>query len=215
MDYGSRWITALRGAKNVLDPLVPYAFLWEEERGADGELVPTATVFLTNRECPFRCLMCDLWQNTLDMRVPDGAIVAQIRYALDRLPPARQIKLYNAGSFFDPNAIPPAEYPEIAALVAGFERVIVEAHPTFIGERCRRFRRLLAGQLEVAIGLETAHPHVLERLNKRFTVKDFEIKAAWLGHEGIDLRVFLLVRPPFMSESEGLEWAKKSLDVAF
>ncbi len=215
MNYESRWITAQRGPKNALDALVPYAFLWEEEWGANGELVPTATVFLTNRECPFRCLMCDLWQNTLDTTVPQGAIAAQIRHALNRLPPARQIKLYNAGSFFDPNAIPPEDDEEIAALVTHFERVIVEAHPAFIGERCRQFRRRLAGKLEVAIGLETAHPQVLQRLNKRFTVEDFQQKAAWLRQEGIDLRVFLLVRPPFMSEAEGLEWAKRSLDVAF
>ena len=211
----NHWITGLRGPKNVLNPFVPYAFLWEEERGADGTLVPTATLFLTNRECPFRCLMCDLWQNTLDERVPQGAITAQIRYALDCLPTARQIKLYNAGSFFDPNAIPPEEDAEIAALVAGFERVIVEAHPAFIGARCLRFSQLLGGQLEVAIGLETVHPHVLQRLNKRFTVEDFQNKAALLRQEKIDLRVFLLVRPPFMSEAEGLEWAKRSLDTAF
>ena len=211
----NRSIASLRGPKNILDAQVPYAFLWEEERGANGEPVPTTTVFLTNRECPFRCVMCDLWQNTLDTRVPQGAIAAQIRHALDRLPPARQIKLYNAGSFFDPNAIPPEEDEEITFLVAGFERVIVEAHPAFIGKRCRQFSRRLNGQLEVAIGLETAHPQVLARLNKRFTVEDFQRKAAWLRQEGLDLRVFLLVRPPFMSEAEGLEWAKRSLDAAF
>ena len=45
--------------------LRPYAFFVEEERSASGEVVPVATVFLTNRECPWRCLMCDLWKNTL------------------------------------------------------------------------------------------------------------------------------------------------------
>src|SRR5690349_22069509 len=29
-------------------------------------------------------------------------------------------------------------------------------------------------RLEVAMGLETAHPHALERLNKRFTLEDFQ-----------------------------------------
>ncbi len=71
---------------------------------------PVATVFLTNRECPFRCLMCDLWRNTLTETVPVGAIPAQIDHALLRLPPAKQLKLYNSGSFFDPHAIPPQDY---------------------------------------------------------------------------------------------------------
>ncbi len=211
----TRWVTARRGPKNLLDPMRPYAFLWEEEAGPHAEPISTATVFLTNRECPYRCLMCDLWQNTLDARVPPGAIAAQINYALERLPHARQIKLYNAGSFFDPQAIPPEDYAEIAQSVRGFERVVVECHPALLGDRCLRFRDLLAGRLEVAVGLETVHPDVLARLNKRFTVADFQKAAAFLAAHDIALRVFLLLRPPFLTEPEGITWAKRSLDVAF
>jgi radical SAM enzyme (TIGR01210 family) len=211
----SRWILARRGPRNALDPQRPYSSLWEEEFGVQGALVPTATLFLTNRECPYRCLMCDLWQNTLESRVPPGAIPAQIRYALERLPAARQIKLYNAGSFFDPQAIPPEDYGEIARCVRDFERVVVECHPALVGERCLRFRDLLPGQLEVAIGLETAHPDVLARLNKRITVDSFRRAAAFLARHAIALRVFLLLKPPFLSEEEGLLWAERSLEVAF
>jgi radical SAM enzyme (TIGR01210 family) len=211
----TRWIEAQRGPKNALDPRIPYASLWEEEVGASGELIPTATLFLTNRECPYRCLMCDLWKNTLDSRVPIGAIPAQIAWALERLPAARQIKLYNAGSFFDNQAIPPEDDAEIARLVSGFERVIVECHPAMVGVRCLQFAERLSGKLEVALGLETAHEPTLERLNKRFTVGDFRRSAALLCNNDIDLRVFLLLRPPFMTEAEGVEWACRSLDVAF
>ena len=211
----TRWILERRGPKNTLDPMQPYAFLWEEEAGPLGEPVPTATIFLTNRECPYHCLMCDLWQNTLDSRIPNGAIAAQIRYALERLPPARQVKLYNAGSFFDPQAIPPEDYAEIAEAVHSFERVVVECHPALIGDRCLRFRDLLAGRLEIAVGLETVHPDVLARLNKRFTVADFQKAAALLAAHEIALRVFLLLCPPFLTEVEGVVWAKRSLDVAF
>lgn len=211
----TRWIAAQRGPKNTLDPSVPYAYLWEEEVGASGEPIPTATLFLTNRECPYRCLMCDLWKNTLDERVPVGAIPAQIAWALERLPPARQIKLYNAGSFFDSQAIPPEDDAEIARLTAGFERVIVECHPALVGARCLRFAQRLSGKLEVAIGLETVHEPTLERLNKRFKVADFRRSAALLSANDIDLRVFLLLRPPFMTEADGLEWACRSLDFAF
>jgi radical SAM enzyme (TIGR01210 family) len=212
-----RWILERRGPKNRLDPLRPYASLWEEETGADGEPVATATLFLTNRECPYRCLMCDLWQNTLDARVPAGAVPAQIRHALAQLPAARQIKLYNSGSFFDPQAIPPEDYDEIVALVAPFERVIVECHPALIlrAQRMLAFRDRLAGRLEVAVGLETAHPETLARLNKRITVETFQRAAGLLRRENIDMRVFLLLRPPFMDEAMGLEWACRSLEVSF
>jgi radical SAM enzyme (TIGR01210 family) len=214
----NRWILERRGPKASLDVMRPFAFLWEEEADAYGQLIPTATIFLTNRECPFRCLMCDLWQNTLDERVPSGAIAAQIRYALDRLPAARAVKLYNAGSFFDPQAIPPEDDAEIAATIAKFDRVIVECHPAFLrgvhANRAVRFQAAVRGQLEIAIGLETAHPAALEKLNKRMTVESFRQAAEFLKRQAIDLRVFILLRPPFLSEGEGLEWACRSLDVA-
>jgi archaeosine synthase beta-subunit len=119
------WIVARRPERNVVDPFRPYAFLVEDERATWGEIVPVATIFLTNRECPWRCLMCDLWRNTLTESAPVGAIPTQIDYALQRLGAARQIKLYNSGSFFDSKAIPVADHTAIAERVAGFERVIV------------------------------------------------------------------------------------------
>ena len=209
------WILARRPTRNSLDPTRPYAFFVEEERSASGEVVPVATVFLTNRECPWRCLMCDLWKNTLAENVPAGAIPTQIDYALQRLPPARQIKLYNSGSFFDTRAIPRQDYPAILSRVAAFERVIVECHPALVGENCFRFEEQLTGRLEVAMGLETVHPQILEQLNKRMTTDQFAAAAALLREHDIDLRVFILVKPPFMREEEALDWAERSLDFAF
>lgn len=210
-----RWILSHRPERNQLDPRRPYAFHAEHERATNGELVSTATIFLTNRECPWHCLMCDLWRSTLTESVPAGAIPEQISFALSRLPPARQIKLYNSGSFFDVHAIPQADYEAIAILTATFERVIVESHPSLIGDRCLRLRDLLDGQLEVAMGLETVHPIALNRLNKRMTSAQFATSAEQLRRHVIDLRVFVLVQPPFVAPEESLYWAERSLDFAF
>lgn len=205
----------------MLSPYRPYGFFLEEEPVADGRLVPCVTVLLTNRECPWRCAMCDLWQNTLTTTVPHGAIPAQIDYALNALaalaPSALRgaAKLYNAGSFFDPRAIPPEDDEAIAARLQPFERVVVECHPALLGERARRFRNLIPARLEVAMGLETAHPAALEKLNKRMTLDQFRTAADWLCEYGIDLRVFILVQPPFVPAPEALDWACRSIDFAF
>jgi archaeosine synthase beta-subunit len=209
------WIAALRPPRNRVDPLRPYLFFAEDECSREGEIVSVNTLFLTNRECPWRCLMCDLWKNTLAETVRAGAIPAQIEYALARLPGSRHIKLYNSGSFFDPRAIPVADYPAIAAQLTPFERVIVESHPALIDKNCLRFRDLISGRLEVAMGLETVHPGVLPRLNKSMTLEQFSEAAELLRKNAIDLRVFILVKPPFLREAEALPWAQRSLDFAF
>jgi archaeosine synthase beta-subunit len=210
-----RWIVAQRPPRTALDPRRPYAFLAEHERASSGQVVPVSTLFLTNRECPWRCVMCDLWKNTLIDTVPIGAIPEQIEFALRELPPARHIKLYNSGSFFDVQAIPSEDYSAIAALLQHFERVIVESHPALIGDRCFHFRDLLSAQLELAMGLETVHPEALQRLNKRVTLEQFAAAAERLRKQAIDLRIFVLVQPPFVRIDEALHWAQRSVDFAF
>lgn len=208
-------ILAARPSKNSVDPRRPYAFFLERECAVRGAVVDVATLFLTNRECPWRCLMCDLWQNTTDDTVPPGAIVEQIDYALSRLPAAQHIKLYNSGNFFDPRAVPPDEHRAIARRVERFERVIVENHPRLCGDACLRFHDLCGRRLEIALGLETIHPQVLPLLNKGMTLDDFARAVEFLLAGGLSVRAFLLLRPPLLSEAEGVEWAMKSLEYAF
>jgi radical SAM enzyme (TIGR01210 family) len=210
-----RWILERRAARGRLDPTQACAASVEAEATESGEVVQVATIFLTNRECPWRCLMCDLWKNTLPDSVSPGDVPRQIREALASLPAVKRVKLYNAGSFFDPNAVPRIDYAAIATLVAPFERVIVESHPSLIGERCLQFHELLSGRrLEVAMGLETVHPEVLPRLNKRMTLDHFRAAADRLQRAGIAMRAFVLVGLPFVTEDESLEWACRSVESA-
>jgi len=200
----------------VVDPTGPHAFFVEEERSDSGEVVPILTVFLTNRECPWRCLMCDLWKNTLTESVMPGMIPAQIDYALERGRPRPQhIKLYNSGSFFDRGAIPKEDYPEIARRVRQFSRVILECHPKLVTDEVLRFRDLLGTKLEIAMGLETANPDTLARLNKGMTLDDFAKATAFLRNNDISVRAFILLKPPFTTEEEGVTWAKRSIDFSF
>ncbi len=215
------WVVARRGPRNALAPDKGYAQFVEIEPNEDGQPTEVFTVFLTNRECPWRCLMCDLWQNTLEVSVPPGAIPAQISKAIQDLGPTgagpktrRFLKLYNAGSFFDPHAIPTEDYPAIAALCAPFERVIVESHPALINARFDLFQSALrhgrsnpATILEVALGLETTHPVARDRLNKRVTLDQFQAAASRIIESGATVRAFVLVAPPFLGGDDPVESA--------
>jgi radical SAM enzyme (TIGR01210 family) len=210
-----RWIVSKRGNKNNVDPRRPYAWLVEKERTAAGEIEDTAIIFLTNRECAYHCLMCDLWKNTTDITTPVGAIPEQIEWALERIGSVKHLKLYNSGSFFDGRAIPDEDYPKIASLVSHFETLIVESHPKLIGDRCLKFRDMLKPELHVAMGLEISNPELLLRLNKKMTLQDFTHAVSFLNANNILARTFILLRPPFLSEEEGVLWAQRSIDFAF
>lgn len=214
-EIDDKWILSHRGKKNPVDPLKPYNYFIEKERTVSGTIEDVSTIFLSNRECPFHCLMCDLWKNTTDKPVPEGAIPKQIEWALAHLPSTKHLKLYNSGNFFDRKAIPEQDYERIASLLDNFETVIVESHPKLIDEKSLRFRNMLKPELQVAIGLETVHPEVLQKLNKKMKLADFKRSVKFLSSNGISSRAFILLRPPFLSESEGVSWAKKSIYYAF
>jgi len=225
----NRFILARRPARQAHDPWRAHGVIVELEPDASGALVDVITVFLTGRECPWRCAMCDLWTYTTPTDTPAGAIPRQIRDALGGTAghggTARSdwhVKLYNAGSFFDPRAVPVGDYPGIAAAIAGASGVTVESHPALVGARLSPWLQALADAapgrapaLEVGMGLETAHPGALERLNKRMTTDMFADAAARLADAGVALRAFVLVSPPFVPAAAQREWLDRSVEFAF
>jgi radical SAM enzyme (TIGR01210 family) len=214
-DIGDQWILSLRSKKNNIVPTKPYLYFQEKEMTLSGNVEMVNTIFLSNAECPFKCLMCDLWKNTTNTPVGLGDIPIQIEWAISQLGPAKHIKLYNSGNFFDRNAIPVEDYNEIARVLKDYDTIIVESHPKLIGDLCLHFNELIKGKLQVAIGLETVNPEVLPLLNKKMDLDSFKKAIQFLNQNKIDTRAFILLRPPFLSESEGVEWAKKSIEFAF
>jgi hypothetical protein len=131
------------------------------------------------------------------------------------------MKLYNASNFFDPHAVPQEDYAPIATALEGLDLVVVESHPGLIGQQVDRFLEALysangrtAPMLEVAMGLETANPDALERLNKGLTVEQFSAAAEALRNRAAALRVFLLISPPFIGPAEQDRWLRASVDGA-
>ena len=222
-----RFVLGRRRTRLLHDPWRYQDLIVEDERTAEGHRAHAATVLLTGRECPWRCAMCDLWQYTTVADTPRGAIPVQLRAAREALrteaEPVTTMKLYNAGSFFDPRAVPDDDYDEVARALAGLSRIVVESHPALVGPRVDRLLASLAAlagcdgppALEVAMGLETAHPDALDRLNKHFTIAGFALAAQSLADRGVALRVFLLIGPPFVPEGEQDAWLLRSIDAAF
>ena len=47
------------------------------------------------------------------------------------------------------------------------------------------------------------------------TLQDFTRSVSFLRSNNIMVRAFVLLRPPFLTEQEGIFWAQKSIDFAF
>jgi len=216
-------IRRLRPAKPVRIAGESMGWTSEQEPDGLGGLVSCRTYFLVGSECRFTCSMCDLWKYTLrEPNTPVGSLSLQIESLHQKVLKERTqsaepewIKLYNASNFFDPANVPLDEYGSIAKLCKPFQRVIVENHASLLSskktqESVCRFRDLIDGQLEVAMGLETIDPNGIKWLNKSMSLDQFEQAVEFLIHEEILVRSFVLLQPLGTQIDESVEWAIQS-----
>jgi len=198
---------------------------WAQELEPDGHgnLISALTYFLVGSECRFSCSMCDLWKYTLDAKkTPVGSVTLQIEDLHRRIArespnrnPREWLKLYNASNFFDPANVDPSEHATVAQWCRGFERVIVENHAALLARRnirdsVLRFRDLLDGELEIAMGLETIDPQGRKWLNKSMSLDQFAKAVEFLGTEAIHVRAFVLLQPLGTPLADSVDWAVRS-----
>ena len=204
-------ILNLRTAGAVVDPTAPPAVVTEQEPDENGVIKQATTVFLIGKECPFRCLMCDLWKHTTSEPTPPGALVRQLSQVLPQIQHREIIKLYNASNFFDPQSVPLTDRNGLATLVQDFETVVIENHPKLLSNKVPEFAARLNGQLQVAMGLETADERILRWLNKQMTVADYERACEFLIKHGITIRTFLLLPAPGVESTDALSHTVSSV----
>ena len=207
-------IESLRGDRMLLDSLRPSAVLEELEPSSKSSQTEVLTIFLTGAECSFRCTMCDLWKHTLDHPTVPGHLIEQVNFALQSYEKRSWIKLYNASNFFDPRAVPLVDLPKIAECCQGFERIIVENHPSIRRATIQEFAASLDGVLEIAMGLETIEPKSMALLKKEFSLDDFSEACRFLDSIGVDKRAFVLLQPPGTIPHSAVDWVLKTLEFA-
>lgn len=210
-------ILGARSNRQTVNPSQPVTWFAEREANGFGGLASVLTLVLAASECPWKCVMCDLWKHTLSSPTPLRAIPTQISKVLDQVRPKHHdwIKLYNSGSFFDRKSIPTPDHNLIANLVSGFSRVIVENHPRLCGPKIASFQQTVGTQLEVALGVESVQPGLLRRLNKGMDRTDVERAIRFLHSQQISTRAFVLIRPPWNLETEAIRWTQLSMKHLF
>jgi len=139
-------------------------------------------------------------------------LLHQFGEALQRRRGERIAKVYTSGSFFDDGEVPPGIRARILGELSGaFGRVVIESRPVFLTEGAVSDALSSCPGLEVALGLESASPRVLERsVRKGFTFSDYADGATLVRRLGGRVRTYLLLKPPFLTEREAVEDAVAS-----
>ena len=174
----------------------------------------TKVLILSSGRCGWgQCLFCGWGKKTAAVDVE--ALKRRVNYEL--IPELETLKVFSSGSFFDDRQFPP-EFREWFAQKCRdmkIKEVIVESRPEFITEpNLEQFKGI---NLTVAIGLEVADDKILSKLKKGFEVADFEIAAQLIRMKGCMVRMYLLVNPPLVEDTQAtidksVEYALKWAD---
>jgi radical SAM enzyme (TIGR01210 family) len=191
--------------------------VWSEKEVLDGEVVDALVVILRTRGCSWArksgCLMCGYNVASLDS-VGLEELLAQLESAMRQHEGQPYVKFYTSGSFFDSWEVP-AEVRDRILSVAGrkAKRVLVESRPEFISVEVLDSVAEKVGELEVALGLETADDEVRERcVNKGFSFTQFEQACGLLVERGMPVRTYLLLKPPFLTEKKAMSDMLESIE---
>jgi len=120
------------------------------------------------------------------------------------------VDLYTSGSFLDENELDARAREEILQIIFEDGRVrelLIESRPEYITRH--KLQAIKRGAKDtsvvVAIGLESSSDFIRTYcINKGFTFEDFK-KAANIVREFCELAIYLLMKPPFLTESEAIE----------
>ena len=196
--------------------------VWIDEDRTPGGVYDSLTIILNTGGCRWAraggCTMCGyVAESVEDGTVPHDALMEQIDAALEHEQANAEsrcglVKIYTSGSFLDEREIPATTREAIAETFADRDRMVVESLPDFV-ERERLGTFTDRGiDLDVAVGLETATDRVRhDCVNKYFDFAEFEAACETAETMGAGVKAYLLMKPPFLSESEAIADMKRSV----
>lgn len=199
----------------------PKTIWWRERDYLDSE-VKAGVVILPTRGCAWGlasgCTMCGYVYDSF--KTPPEQLLKDFAEALDELGDVEYLKIFNSGSFFDQGELDRETTFRIFDVInqrPWIKRVQVEARPEYLDKPALKVAsENLSPQLEVGIGFETVSDYIRERcINKGTTLQDLKRAFHACISLGVEVKAYVLVKPPFLTEREGIEDAVRSGYAAF
>jgi len=185
------------------------AAVWKEKELLDGKIVDAGVIILKTVGCShFReggCSMCG-YNVGSDPNASPESILRQFEHGLRDVGDVRLLKVYTSGSFLDECEVPlEASRKMLLHCRDKNVRLLFESRPEYVSPK--RLDELMAihDDIEVALGLESSNDRILKySINKGFKAEDYEKAARLLAEKGLDVRTYVLLKPPFITESEAI-----------
>ncbi|RBI63702.1 archaeosine biosynthesis radical SAM protein RaSEA [Halomicrococcus sp. NG-SE-24] len=222
MDAHNEVMRGIRAQKDAqYDPHEPTR-VWIDEDNTPGGVYQSLTIILNTGGCRWAraggCTMCGYVAESVEGgSVTHEALMDQIDVCLDHErenadEESGLVKIYTSGSFLDEREVGAETRRAIAETFGDRERIVVESLPDFV-EREKLADFTEQGlDTDVAIGLETATDRVRhDCVNKYFDFEEFVAASEAADEAGAGVKAYLLMKPPFLSESEAIEDMKSSV----
>ncbi|MCL2510321.1 MAG: archaeosine biosynthesis radical SAM protein RaSEA, partial [Methanomassiliicoccaceae archaeon] len=184
---------------------------WKEKDMVSGRQCDAMVVIMRTSGCCWAktggCTMCGYRQASVTT-VTEDDLNSQVDEALSRYNGEPFVKIYTSGSFLDENEIPLSVRNRIFREFSGCERILFESRPEFVTDEAVA---TLPKTATVALGLESSDPDVLRTsVNKGFTPEDSRRAGMAIKEAGLMVRTYLLLKPPFLTETAAIEDAVRS-----
>jgi radical SAM enzyme (TIGR01210 family) len=206
-------ICTLRKGRNKPKDPREYVSVWVEKDLLGEEMVDAFVMILRTKGCSWAsdsgCSMCG-YVNDAAKEVANEDLLHQFGKIMNNYSQERIVKIFTSGSFLDEKEIPPGVYQNILDELADkTEKIIIESRPEYVTvEKLEGIN-----YVEVAMGLESASDFVLENsINKGFKVADYIKATKILDSLNIQVKTYLMIKPPFLTERDAISDAVKSAE---
>jgi archaeosine synthase beta-subunit len=185
---------------------------WSEKDILNGKVVDAYVIILRTRGCSWAmksgCTMCGYFNDSMLTAVSEEDLRVQFEKAMQNYKGEKIVKLFTSGSFLDPYEIQvPVRHEILSVLTERTEKISVESRPEYITDKSLAdIQKIVSSkEFEIGIGLETSNDLVREKaINKGFTFHDYKKAATLLKKHRMNVKTYVLMKPPFLTEKESL-----------
>lgn len=190
--------------------------LWKELDRIRGFPEQTTVVIFKTRGCSWynfsSCSMCGYF-NDVSSKVSEENLFRQVDHMVDSLNGSQVLKVFTSGSFLDPVEVPMSVRDYFYESIKGkIDEVLVESRTEYLYDRNLSSLGNYGIKSRIAIGLESANDYVMKNsINKGSTFAKYLSAVEAIKSAGLELRTYLLFKPPFLSEIQSMEDIMESI----